>query len=150
FPFSNINKIKTKLKQVASTNVEEVKKFFTKYDYKQSGKVPFELFRSLLIKVSGDELTEHEILTVARHHRIQEKVEVSLEAIQSEAHDLLRKNNFDGFRKLETLCYHRDVDRKGWLYPEQVRSVCHSLKMPLTDDTLNELWARLQKDQFGD
>ncbi|XP_077987927.1 EF-hand domain-containing family member C2-like [Glandiceps talaboti] len=149
FPVADITNIKEKIQNVASKNVEEVKKFFTKYDYKQSGKVPFELFRSLLIKVAGAELTDHEILTVARHYRLEERAETSLDAILSQAHDFMRKYNFDNFRKIETLCFHRDIDRKGWLHPEQIKSVCHSLKMPVPDEILADIWSKMENDDFG-
>ncbi|XP_070539328.1 EF-hand domain-containing family member C2-like isoform X2 [Ptychodera flava] len=149
FPMADIRIVMEKLHSVASTNVDEVKKFFTKYDYRQSGKVPFELFRSLLIKVAGDELTDHEILTVARQYRVEEVAETTLDSILLGAHNMLRKQNFDSFRKIETVCFHRDIDRKGYLYPEQVKSVCHSLKVPLTDDIMDDIWSKMTKDDRG-
>jgi len=113
------------------------------------GMVNFDQFRMQLLTVTGGQINEHEIRTLARHYQDQQEGGVSLDTLVAVAQEQLRKNNFDAFEQIEEHCQHYDKGRTGNLEEDLVRTVFSALHVPLADDLLRALVAKVPRDDKG-
>lgn len=76
-----------------------------------SGLMSIDQFRSLLHQVSNNQLTEHEITTVARHHADRKDDRVDAATLVAISQETLRKVNFENFSIIIDQCVHYDTER---------------------------------------
>ncbi|XP_077987330.1 EF-hand domain-containing family member C2-like [Glandiceps talaboti] len=149
FPVADIGKIISKLKSFGQANVEHIADFFRRNDPENQGKVQYEQFRNLLVQIASSNLTDHEIITVARYFSDRQEEKVDLSVLVSIAQEQLRKNNFEIFGKLIETFTHQDTDSSGYIDPEQIRQVCHAFHVPIPDDLLRTIISRMEMNEQG-
>ncbi len=76
-----------------------------------SGLMSIDQFRSLLRQVSGNQLTDHEITTLARHHGDRKDDRVDSATLVAISQEQLRKVNFENFSIIIDQCVHYDTER---------------------------------------
>lgn len=111
--------------------------------------LPYEQFRDALKDIAKGQLSEHEIITLARYYQDKKEDPVDVETLVAVAQDQLRKGDFENFSRIEDQCVHSDQTRCGLLGGDAVRGVMSSLRVPIQDDLLRALVAKLGADEFG-
>ncbi|XP_071799106.1 EF-hand domain-containing family member C2-like [Asterias amurensis] len=148
-PVSDINLIVQKLGQIASRNMEQIKEFFKRNDPEGTGKLEYDLFRNLMVQLGGSNLSEHEIMTVARYYSDSQDEKMPLEGLVSVVQEQLRRSNFENFAKLVEGLSSYDTDRSGFVDVELVRKTCRAFHLPLPDDLVRALLFRMEKNAEG-
>ncbi|XP_798540.1 EF-hand domain-containing family member C2 [Strongylocentrotus purpuratus] len=149
FPMSNIGFISQKISTIASQHKEKIKEFLNRNDPSNSGHLEFDLFRNLLVQLGGSQLSEHEIIVLARYYSDTQDVKLSVETLVSIVQEQLKKNSFENFTKLLEGFLQHDTDKSGYLDGALVRSTCNAFHLPLPDDLLRALISRLEANEDG-
>ncbi|XP_064639145.1 EF-hand domain-containing family member C2-like [Lineus longissimus] len=150
YPKANIQVILQTLAALANQKKDEVKSFFMRNDPNGSGILMYEQFHNL-IKQLAPQLTEHEIMTIARYYGddAEQNAQIDIKTLISIVQEQLRKNNFEGFVKLSENFQHMDNSRCGVLDADTVRKVCHALHVPIADDMLRALLVKMVSNDQG-
>lgn len=93
----------------------------------------FDTLRTALIDVFGDEITEHEIVTVARYFSAEHKVEThcNRDLIRSVVHLELTRGLWDDLDRLQEHLYHIDPRNTGYMSETKLRSAIVACRIPL-------------------
>jgi hypothetical protein len=110
-------------------------------DGMRDGVLNFRQFYSAVKGVAGDNLSDQEIITIARHCAIKKSKDYDFSSMSAVAQDHLRKNNFEMFTKLTEVlqtsdCYSHN-DRS--LPVNETRCILKGFKLPLPDYLLDML-----------
>ena len=72
FPLADWQLICQRLKAAAKEKKEDFEREFGKHDAQKVGKIGFDLFKRLLMQLTGGTLCEHEVITLGRHYGDQQ------------------------------------------------------------------------------
>ena len=91
--------------------------------------------RVIALSLSQSLLNEHEVLTLARHYGIKRYplLTTLVQLIQND----LQKQNYTGLESLEAAIASCDHDGVGYISRDQLRLVCHSVGLPLSDQLID-------------
>lgn len=106
FPHSNVQMILMKLRSLDGIQQEQLTSM-------GSGVMTQDHFRTVVSNVMQDRLSEHEIVTLARHYGKTRSTKVDCSTLAAQAQQQLKSANFRNFNKLHELCLHRDHNRCG-------------------------------------
>lgn len=95
-----------------------------------------------MVQLGGSNLSEHEIMTVARYYSDSQDEKMPLEGLVSVVQEQLRRSNFENFAKLVEGLSSYDTDRSGFVDVELVRKTCRAFHLPLPDDLVRALLFR--------
>jgi len=144
FPPSNINRIMADLVKSAGS----LDDLWRNDPTSGTGTMNYEQFHATL-KFLKSNLSEHEIITVARFYQDRRNEELQKDTLVAIAQDQLRKAQFEGFSFIQQQCEHYDPQRKGRLPSAALRTVFHAMKVPLPDDVRRALIASMAADEAG-
>ncbi|XP_020140631.1 EF-hand domain-containing family member C2 [Microcebus murinus] len=146
FPFSNFELALQKVKNEESKSIE-IKQVFTAADCKHTMMVDYNAFREILMSLTVGKLTDQEVITIARHYRVPDESCADLDVLIAQAHEQLKKNNFENFDKLLANCVYQDREKKKVLPSKDIRRLCKSSRLPLKDDFLETLLSRFEDSE---
>ncbi|XP_075395441.1 EF-hand domain-containing family member C2 [Tenrec ecaudatus] len=146
FPYSNFDLAIEKLKKEKGKS-REVMQVLSSVDPKNTHMVDYSTFRDLLKDVSAGRLTDHEIITIARHYRASVDKEPPVDVFISMAHEQLKKNHFDNFEKLLCMCVYQDRKKKKVLPSKEIRKLCKASRLPVTEDLLVPILSRFEDSE---
>ncbi|KAJ8030955.1 EF-hand domain-containing family member C2 [Holothuria leucospilota] len=149
FDMAHISKITAKLGQIAVQQKDQIKEFFRRNDPQSTGMVAYDQFRNLLVQLGGSNLSEHEVMTLARYYSNTQDNKLDLQTLVAIVQDQLKKANFENFVNLADGLAHRDTDNSGFLNVEHVRSTCNAFRVPLPTDLLRTLLDKMEKNEEG-
>ncbi|XP_045850538.1 EF-hand domain-containing family member C2 isoform X3 [Meles meles] len=135
FPMSNIELILQKLKEEESKS-RELKQVLAAADSRLTKMVDYNTFRDIIMSLTVGKLTDHEVITLARHYQVSEDTRPDMNVLIARAHEQLKKNAFEDFEKLNATCVYQDREKKKVLPSKYIRRLCRSSRLPLTDDLL--------------
>ena len=108
FPQANVQQIIIKLKQLAASKKEEIARAANSGS---QGSMSVDSFRSALQALADNQLTDQEVMTVARFYQDRKDETLDLGTLVAIAQDQLRKVNFENFAQLFEHCKHIDQER---------------------------------------
>ncbi|XP_073918828.1 EF-hand domain-containing family member C2 [Castor canadensis] len=146
FPFSNINLALQKLKETESKS-REIKQIFSAADCKHTKVVDYNTFRDILMNITDGKLIDQEIITISRHYQLPVIVDTDLTALMSQVHEKFKKNMFENFDRLIFTCLYEDREKKHILPTKDVKRLCKSARLPLSDELLVELLSRFEDSE---
>lgn len=152
FPRSNPSNVMNNLKSMITPEAAAAMKAnLERADGMQSGVLNFRQFYSAIKGVAGDNLSDQEIITIARSCAIKKTKDYDFQSISAVTQDHLRKNNFEMFSKLTEVlqtsdCYNHS-DRS--LPVNEARCILKGFKIPLPDYLLDMLLSYV-KNERGD
>ncbi|KAL0985420.1 hypothetical protein UPYG_G00156660 [Umbra pygmaea] len=135
---ANVGTILSKIHSISEDKHKEIKQFFNLNDPGNTGLIPYEPFRGLLMDL-GCELSEHEVMTLGRCFCERQQPETDVKLLLAVAQDQLRKNHFESFSDMTRAFTHQDPHRTGHLSTEETRTICKAFQLPLADDVLRAL-----------
>ncbi|XP_074156905.1 EF-hand domain-containing family member C2 isoform X2 [Sminthopsis crassicaudata] len=147
FPMSNIELILKKLKAIGSPSARDIKLVFAATDPKHTKVLDYETFREVMLNITNDRLTEHEIMTVARYYSVREDSDSDMTFLITLAQEQLKKYTFEIFDKMIDMCTYKDQAKTGLLPSPAIRILCKSFRMPLPDDLLRALLSKFEDSQ---
>ncbi|KAL6080706.1 hypothetical protein STEG23_008850 [Scotinomys teguina] len=107
------------------------------------------LHREILMNITRGKLKEQESITIARHYREPEIVAPDTTYLIAQAHEKFKKNMFENFNTFVCNCVYEDKEKKGVLPTKDIKRMCKSFRLPLSDDFLDNLLSRNVKKMFG-
>ncbi|XP_049622856.1 EF-hand domain-containing family member C2 [Suncus etruscus] len=146
FPLSNIELALEKLKAEKSKSTV-IKQVFTAIDTFNTAQVDFNTFRNIVKDIVGGNITDQEVITIARHFRVPEEICPEKELLLAETQEQLRKYNFDAFENIIADCVYEDRARKNVLPSNDVRRLCKAHRLPFTNDLLESLLASFENNE---
>ncbi|XP_058391669.1 EF-hand domain-containing family member C2 isoform X1 [Diceros bicornis minor] len=146
FPWSNIELVLQKLKEEKSKS-REIKQVFTAADCDQTKMVDYNTFRDIIMSLTVGKLTDHEVITIARHYQVPEDTCPDMNVLIPLAHQQLKKNSFEDFERLIANCVYQDREKKKVLPSKDIKRLCKSSRLPLTDDLLVSLLSRFEDSE---
>ncbi|XP_054422302.1 EF-hand domain-containing family member C2 [Pteronotus mesoamericanus] len=146
FPFSNLELALQKLKNEKSKSTE-IKQVFRAADYKLTKTVDYNTFREILMSVTVGKLTDQELITIVRHYRVPEEPCPDVNVLIAMAHEEFKKNMFENFERLISCCVYEDRKRKKVLPRKDIKRLCKSSRLPLTDDLLESLLSKFEDSE---
>lgn len=108
FVQANIAAIMTKLKQLAADKKDEIARAANSGNV---GSMSYEQFCGVLQGLAGNQLTDHEVRTIARFYAERKDDKLDLNTLVAIVQDQLRKVNFENFSQLYEHCRHLDQAR---------------------------------------
>ncbi|XP_077746416.1 EF-hand domain-containing family member C2 isoform X2 [Canis aureus] len=138
FPMSSIELILQKLKEEESKS-REIKQVFTAADCKHTKMVDYNTFRDIIMSLTVGKLIDHELITLARHYRVPKDPCPDMSVLMAQAHEQLKKNTFENFESLISTCVYQDREKKKVLPSKDIRRLCKSFRLPLSDDLLGSI-----------
>uniref|UniRef100_A0A7N6AET4 EF-hand domain-containing family member C2 n=1 Tax=Anabas testudineus TaxID=64144 RepID=A0A7N6AET4_ANATE len=137
FPKSNVGIVLSKLRSIPEEKQSEIRKFLLFSDPSNTGFIPYESFRGLLLGLDCG-LSEHEVLVLGRQFSVREDPEADMGLMLAVAQDILRKKQFEEKMCLCFLC----VSRTGRLSTKEARAICKSFQLPLPETLLGGLLSK--------
>ncbi|XP_077920036.1 EF-hand domain-containing family member C2 isoform X4 [Halichoerus grypus] len=138
FPMSSIELVLQKLKEEESKS-REIKQVFAAADCRHTKMVDYNTFRDIIMSLTVGKLTDHEVITLARHYQVPEDTSPDMNVLIAQAHEQLKKNTFENFERLTATCVYQDREKKKVLPSKDIRRLCKSSRLPLTDDLLGSI-----------
>ncbi|XP_039295468.1 EF-hand domain-containing family member C2 isoform X2 [Nilaparvata lugens] len=138
FPKSNSSVIVSKLR-------EAVRPFYKDFVAKHliDQRIPiltFRQFRDAMKSVLGDCITEHEILTLARHYATEDQTDpLPSDLLRSVIQCELKRLLFNSFERVEESFRYRDPDCTGFVSKETAYCVLRGCRLPLDVTIINLL-----------
>ncbi|XP_055123818.1 EF-hand domain-containing family member C2 isoform X2 [Symphalangus syndactylus] len=146
YPFSNLKLALQKLKQEEG-KFSELKKLFKAADCKHTKMVDYNTFRDILMSLTVGNLTEQEFVTIARHYRAPEGTCSDVNFLIALAHEKFKKNMFENFDTFIYSCVYKDREKKNVLPTKDIKRLCKSSRLPLSDDLLESLLSRFEDSE---
>nr|XP_055099423.1 EF-hand domain-containing family member C2-like [Symphalangus syndactylus] len=146
YPFSNLKLILQKLKQEEG-KFRELKQVFKAADCKHTNMMDYNTFRDILMSLTVGNLTEQEFVTIACHYRAPEGTCPDTNFLIALAHEKLKKNMFEDFDTLIYSCVYKDRQKKNVLPTKDIKRLCKSFRLPLSDDLLESLLSRFEDSE---
>lgn len=134
FPHADIGLVMNKLRELVKANHDDITRMASGATSAQ-----YDEFRNIVLRMAQSQLTEHEIITIARYYQDRQEDDTTAQQMVAMAQEQLRKANFDDFSAMLEQCIKFDKERTGYLDPDGVRTVCNTLKVPIQDDLLRNL-----------
>ncbi|XP_071380863.1 EF-hand domain-containing family member C2 [Centroberyx affinis] len=138
FPKANVGSILSKLRSIPEEKQSEMKKFLALSDPSNTGFIPYESFRGLLMGMECG-MSEHEVMVLGRCFSEREPSEVDMGLMLAVAQDYLRKKHFEKFPEMARAFTHQDRHRTGRLSTKDTRTICKAFQLPLPEDLLRAL-----------
>ncbi|XP_010596040.2 EF-hand domain-containing family member C2-like [Loxodonta africana] len=103
--------------------------------------------REIMMSITVGKLTDHEVITIARHYRALEDKDPHVNVLITMAHEQLKKNRFENFDRLIATCVYEDREKKNLLPSEDIRRLCKSSSLPVKEDLLVSLLSRFEDSE---
>lgn len=149
FPKSNIRQILQKVRE----RVRPVYKQFVSeqlgVEALRSGRAPYKVLRRALTGLLGGQITEHEVVTVARRFRVQSETPLDCEAIRRLAHVELKRYLFTAFERLLETLRHLDAAHSGRLARKQVYTALRGARVPMDVELTNKVLDCMPQQEEG-
>ncbi|CAF1268119.1 unnamed protein product [Adineta steineri] len=145
FPVANQKLIVEKLRSILSNNPDAVAQF-GQHDPQHKGYFGYETFYYLMKNLVGNQLVDHEIITLARYYSEKSSKDHDIFSIVSVAQEHLRKNNYEHFLPLKENFISRDRSGNGRLPAQEVRIAIRSVHVPIPDYLLNIIITRMTQN----
>nr|XP_044995962.1 EF-hand domain-containing family member C2 [Jaculus jaculus] len=146
FPFSNFELAIKKLEKEKYKS-REIKQVFAAADSEHTEVVPYSTYRDILLDITAGKLIEQELITIARHYRAPENTESDVNFLIAQAHEKFKKNMYENFDVFIFNCMYEDRAKKGVLPTKDIRRMCKSSRLPLSDDLLDELLTKFEDNE---
>ncbi|XP_011378328.2 EF-hand domain-containing family member C2 [Pteropus vampyrus] len=146
FPFSNLELALQKLKDEKSKS-REIKQVFRDADPAFTKMVDYNTFRDIVMTITVGKLIEQELVTIARHYGVPEDPCPDTNILIAMAHEQLKKNFFENFERLIYSCVYQDREKKKVLPSKDIKRLCKSSRLPLTDDLLGSLLSKFEDNE---
>ncbi|KAK9294825.1 hypothetical protein QLX08_010689 [Tetragonisca angustula] len=110
--------------------------------------LPYEKLREILFKYMEDKITDHEIITVARHYSSHEKKEFrTREYVRQLMHTELLRSLWNDLERLEEDLHHYDRGRTGFLPRNTLYTVLRAARIPVDVELLNSMLDHVHKNE---
>ncbi|XP_018364525.1 PREDICTED: EF-hand domain-containing family member C2-like [Trachymyrmex cornetzi] len=110
----------------------------------------YEKLKEALRRYMGDKITEHEMITIARHYSSHEKIEYrSREYVRCLLHMELYRFLWHDLDRLEEDLHHWDENRTGFLPRESLYTILRGCRIPVDVELLNSMLDHLRKAEDG-
>ncbi|KAG8329790.1 EF-hand domain-containing member C2 [Homalodisca vitripennis] len=142
FPKSNIRLILEKLRE----GLRPIYKQFVAQQMTNNNLplIPYYDFRQAIKDVLKDSITEHEIITLARHYSGDPPAEdLNCVQIQSMVQNELKRYLFNAFERLEEGFCYRDPDKTGFVTKDTAYTVLRGANLPVDRDLIQLLLDRV-------
>ncbi|XP_073330014.1 EF-hand domain-containing family member C2 [Pagrus major] len=141
FPKSNVGNILSKLRSIPEEKQREIRKFLALSDPSNTGFIPYESFRGLLMGLECG-LTEHEVLVFGRNFSEHQQPEVDVGLMLAVAQDFLKKNIFEELPDMARAFTHHDRHKTGRLSTRETRTIVKAFRLPLPESLLGGLLSK--------
>uniref|UniRef100_A0A665UB15 EF-hand domain-containing family member C2 n=1 Tax=Echeneis naucrates TaxID=173247 RepID=A0A665UB15_ECHNA len=141
FPIANLGNIFSKLRSIPVEKQSEIRKFLTLSDPTNTGLIPFESLRGLLMGLDC-RLSEHEVLVLGRRFSQYEQPEVDVGLMLAAAQDLLKKKHFQELPDMTRAFAYRDQHKTGRLSAKETRTILKAFRLPLPENLLGGLLSK--------
>ncbi|XP_050598215.1 EF-hand domain-containing family member C2-like isoform X2 [Bombus affinis] len=110
--------------------------------------LPYEKLREILGKYMEGKITEHEIITIARHYSSHEKKEFrTREYIRQLMHTELLRTLWNDLDRLEEDLHHWDRGRTGFLPRDTLYTTLRAARIPVDVELLNSMLDHIHKNE---
>ncbi|KAK9497021.1 hypothetical protein O3M35_012813 [Rhynocoris fuscipes] len=149
FPKSNMKLIMEKVKQTIKPIYKSFAASFL--EGQEFVPAPYKKFSDTMKAAFGEKITEHEILTIARHYMYECPTEkISLDALRQYTHDELRKKLFNDFERLRECFYHFDPNKCGYVSKKDTYAILRGCRLPLDVEHIRIILERFGKGEQCD
>ncbi|XP_070694381.1 EF-hand domain-containing family member C2 [Pempheris klunzingeri] len=142
FPKARVGNILSKLRSIPAEKQSEIRKFLTLSDPSNTGFIPYESFRGLLLMDLGCGLSEHEVLVLGRCFSEREQPEANVGLMLAVAQDFLKKKHFEEFPDMARAFTYHDRRKTGRLSTKETRTICKSFQLHLPEKLLGGLLSK--------
>jgi len=157
FPQACINSVRSKLKQNLNEDMfRQLQLNIEAQDRKKIGTIGFDAFKNVIQNITGDLLSTHEIMTVARHYsNMSDNSSDDCMKIIARAQEVLRKANWEDFSLMQDRCIYMDQGKQegetGHIGRKELENICKSFKLPIVSkpDLLQKVLDIAHRDASG-
>lgn len=99
----------------------------------------------------GDNITQHELITLSRHYNAQcIKERYTKESLRSIVHTEMKRFLFNQVERLHESFLQQDPDRNGYVSRDTAYAICRGAKLPVNKDLLNAVLDKICKNEAGE
>ncbi|XP_062480832.1 EF-hand domain-containing family member C2 isoform X2 [Pezoporus occidentalis] len=146
FSVADVGVILKKLKVITKPRSWEIRQLFAATDPDHNKVIEYDAFRNLIVSITGEAFSDHEMMTLGRYYGVKDERETDLHYLLAVAQEQLKKNRFENFEQLTAVLQYNDREKCGVLPREVCRTICKSFKLPLADDDLQALLTMSEDD----
>ncbi|XP_029937185.1 EF-hand domain-containing family member C2 [Myripristis murdjan] len=146
FPQANLGHILSKLRSIPEEKQNEIRKFLALSDPSNTGLIPYEPFRGLLLDM-GCNMSEHEVTVLGRCFLERQKSELDVGLLLAVTQDHLRRKHFEQFPEMTRAFIHRDRHRTGRLSTKDTRTICKAFRLPVAEALLGALLTKFTDNE---
>ncbi|XP_057261053.1 EF-hand domain-containing family member C2 isoform X1 [Pezoporus wallicus] len=146
FSVADVGVILKKLKVITKPHSWEIRQLFAATDPDHNKVIEYDAFRNLIVSITGEAFSDHEMMTLGRYYGVKDEREIDLHYLLAVAQEQLKKNRFENFEQLTAVLQYNDREKCGVLPREVCRTICKSFKLPLADDDLQALLTMSEDD----
>uniref|UniRef100_A0A7M5VAV7 EF-hand domain-containing family member C2 n=1 Tax=Clytia hemisphaerica TaxID=252671 RepID=A0A7M5VAV7_9CNID len=139
FPHANPQLVSNKIRRLLTDNASEVRLMLDSADRKKTGSMSFETFKKIVKKIGGENISAHEILTIARHFGDFHLRDEDFETLVASVQEQLRKVNYENFSLMNDACIYVDERKTGFIPLGELKNISKSFKLPIQDHLLEKL-----------
>lgn len=117
-----------------------------------SAYVSYETMKKALIELLGNDITDHEIITICRHFSAeQEPLSIcNRDAVKATAQLEMKRNLWNSFEQLKSHIFHLNPERKSYLKESTLRTVIRGCSLPFTPELIDDIFQVLIKNNEGE
>ncbi|XP_024947143.1 EF-hand domain-containing family member C2 isoform X2 [Cephus cinctus] len=151
FPKSNIKLIMEKLRKALKPIYKDFIRDYSPAPMEGDMQIwEYKKLREALCKYLGDNITEQEMITIARHYSSHEKKDFySREYVRRLVHTELTRFLWDDLDRLTEAIHHWDRSRSGYLPRSELYTILRGCRIPIDIELLNSMLDHLHKNNEG-
>ncbi|XP_006618660.1 EF-hand domain-containing family member C2-like [Apis dorsata] len=151
FPKANAKLILEKIREALKPVYKEFIQLYTTKKLNDEDQIlPYEKLREILLQYLKDDITEHEIITIARHYSSHEKKEFhTREFIRQLIHTEVIRTLWNDLDRLEEDLHNCDRGRTGFLSRDRIYITLRGCKVPIDVELLNSMLDHIHTNENG-
>ncbi|KAJ9574140.1 hypothetical protein L9F63_008473, partial [Diploptera punctata] len=150
FPASNILLIMKKIREVLKPIYKQFVCEYLKIDPEQIGTVCYTKVSKILKEVMGKNITDHELITLARHYNARCIKEMyTKDSLRGIVHVELKRFLFNAMERLHESFLLKDPERTGFVPRHTAYAICRGAKLPIDKELLEAVLDKICKNEAG-
>ncbi|XP_061390960.1 EF-hand domain-containing family member C2 [Musca vetustissima] len=155
FPLADIQRIMDKVREVLRNNYKD---FVCKClpdnqaDAKEISTIGYETLKQALISALGDNITNHEIITLCRYFSAEQAPPITCnrETVRAAVHLELKRNLWNAIDEMKEYLFHLNPLHKPYLSEAKIRSALKGCRLPFPQELIDDMIKVLNQNDCGE
>lgn len=152
FPFADVKTIMNKIREALRQNYKQfIAKHLQEFD-NEPKLITYETLKNDLIEVLGNDITDHEIISLCRYYSAEKNPPSSCnrETVRAAIQTEIRRNLWDDINSLKEHLSHINSSKKDFLSEEKLRCSIKGCRLPFSAELIDDMFMVLNRNDLGE